>query len=96
MQLGTAQVKSLLDPGLQVTDKEIQDALYYYYYDVQQTIDWLKSKSSGAQPDLRAQHWSRLTNHPRHKNAKTVKNTQGQDAIQIRPSYAIGKHYSCK
>lgn len=43
LQLGTAKVRSSLDPSLVVTDKEIQDALWHYYYDTGKTITYLKN-----------------------------------------------------
>lgn len=43
MQEGTAKVKSLLGSQIVVTDKEIQDALWHYYYDVEKSVAYLKN-----------------------------------------------------
>ncbi len=44
MRLGTASVRSALGdvPGL--TDRDIQESLYYYYCDVEKTVDYLLKK----------------------------------------------------
>lgn len=44
MQIGTASVRSVLGPEVLVSDKEIQDSLWHYYYDVDKTVTYLLSK----------------------------------------------------
>jgi elongation factor 1 alpha-like protein len=43
MLLGTVQVKSLLSDDYPATDKEIQDALWHYFYDIDKTVTYLKN-----------------------------------------------------
>jgi elongation factor 1 alpha-like protein len=44
LRIGTVQVRNALDQSLSSTgDKEIQDALWHYYYDTSKTINYLKS-----------------------------------------------------
>lgn len=42
--LGTIQVRQQLESGIQVTDQEIRDALWNYYYDVPKTLLLIRSK----------------------------------------------------
>lgn len=43
MREGTAQARELL--GSEFTDKEIQESLWHYYYDVDKTVNYLLSRS---------------------------------------------------
>lgn len=43
MREGTMKVRDVLGPDIAVTDKEIQDALWHYYYDVAKTVTYLLS-----------------------------------------------------
>lgn len=44
LRIGTAQVRSALGQGFPSTsDKEIQDTLWHYYYDVGKSVTFLKS-----------------------------------------------------
>ena len=43
LRLGTIQVRQQLESGIQVTDQEIRDALWNYYYDVQKTLSFIRS-----------------------------------------------------
>lgn len=45
MRLCTGKVREALDPSLDVTDAQIQESLWHYYYDVGKTVTYLKSKS---------------------------------------------------
>lgn len=40
---GTVKVRDVLGPDIAVTDKEIQDSLWHYYYDVGKTVTYLLS-----------------------------------------------------
>ena len=44
MQQGTVRVKAALGPSISVSDAEIQEALWHYYYDVGESVTYLKSK----------------------------------------------------
>jgi elongation factor 1 alpha-like protein len=44
MRQSTVQVKAALDPSILVSDAEIQEALWHYYYDVGKSVTYLKSK----------------------------------------------------
>lgn len=44
LQVGTIQVRESLGPSFPATDKEIQEALWNYYYDVGKSVTYLKSK----------------------------------------------------
>jgi hypothetical protein len=46
MQQGTIHVRALLGPEVVVSDREIQDALWHYYYDVDKSVDYLRGMSS--------------------------------------------------
>lgn len=43
MRDGTIKVRDVLGPDVAVTDKEIQDSLWHYYYDVGKTVIYLLS-----------------------------------------------------
>lgn len=45
MRIGTAKVREALGPTT-ASDKDIEEALWHYYYDVAQTVSYLKSKQS--------------------------------------------------
>ena len=51
LQEGTAKVRSILGDGVPVTDREIQDSLWHYYYDVEKTVMYLLSMIA-TQPHL--------------------------------------------
>lgn len=42
LRLGTIEVKKALGPVYQVSDAEIQDALWNYYYDIDKTTTYIK------------------------------------------------------
>ncbi|KAI9873272.1 MAG: Hsp70 suppressor, GTPase facilitates ribosomal subunit dissociation [Pleopsidium flavum] len=42
---GTIKVRDALGSDIVVTDKEIQDSLWHYYYDIGKTITWILSKN---------------------------------------------------
>ena len=44
LRVGTIEVRKVLGPGYQVSDKEIQDSLWNYYYDIQKTVNHIKSE----------------------------------------------------
>ena len=46
LRAGTVKVKAALGSDYQGTDKDIEDALYYYYYDVDKSVEYLKSKNT--------------------------------------------------
>ncbi|KAI8050441.1 HBS1 N-terminus-domain-containing protein [Syncephalis plumigaleata] len=41
MQLAMVKVRSLLDDSTAFTDAKIRETLWYYYFDVDQAVDWL-------------------------------------------------------
>lgn len=43
LRQGTAKVRDVLGPQVSITDKEIEDSLWHYYYDVEKTVDYLIS-----------------------------------------------------
>lgn len=43
LRLGTAKVRDVLGPELPITDKEIEDSLWHYYYDIDKTVNYLLS-----------------------------------------------------
>lgn len=43
MRLGTAEVREVLGPEVSITDKEIEDSLWHYYYDIDKTVNYLLS-----------------------------------------------------
>lgn len=48
---GAEQVRTLLGEGVEkVTTKQIHDALWYYYYDIEKTVDYLLTKFIVPQP----------------------------------------------
>lgn len=51
MLLGTVKVKSLLGNEYPATDKEIQDALWHYFYDIDKTVAYLKNLKKPAQTE---------------------------------------------
>lgn len=51
LQQYTPKVRQALGPNFTATDSEIQDALWYYFYDVSKSVSWLKSTSSAFASD---------------------------------------------
>lgn len=43
LSAGTVAVRAELGDGFEVTDKEVQDSLWHYYYDIEKTVAYLKS-----------------------------------------------------
>lgn len=43
LRVGTVQVRSRLGPGVVITDQEIQESLWYYYYDIEKTVNYIIS-----------------------------------------------------
>lgn len=43
LRLGTIEVRAQLGSNVDVLDQEIQEALWYYYYDVGKTVTYIKS-----------------------------------------------------
>ena len=43
MLLGTSRVRDVLGGSFSATDKEIQESLWHYYYDVDKTVNYLLS-----------------------------------------------------
>ncbi|KAF2679732.1 hypothetical protein K458DRAFT_393577 [Lentithecium fluviatile CBS 122367] len=57
MKIGTAKVREALDTSLNITDAQIQEALWHYYYDVGKSVTYLKNKFAPkpqAQPKAKA------------------------------------------
>lgn len=44
MRIGTANVREALGTDVSVTDAQIQEALWHYYYDVGKSVTYLKSR----------------------------------------------------
>ena len=44
--MGTAKVRSVLGREVLFTDREIQESLWHYYYDVEKTVAYLLSRGS--------------------------------------------------
>ena len=44
LRIGTTAVRKALDSNNAVTDEEIQDSLWHYYYDIDKTVTYLKSE----------------------------------------------------
>jgi elongation factor 1 alpha-like protein len=45
LRLGTIKVKELLDSNISVTDAQIRESLWHYFYDVEKTVAYLISRS---------------------------------------------------
>jgi hypothetical protein len=66
MRLGTIAVREALPPtAAHVTDKEIQESLWHYYYDVEKSVAYLVSKHT---PKLKV---------AKKENVKVKGNVQG-------------------
>ena len=50
LRRGTVEVRDTLGLDFPATDREIEDSLYYYYYDVQKTVHYLLSKHQESGP----------------------------------------------
>lgn len=48
MRQGTIQVKAALASSISVSDAEIQEALWHYYYDIDKSVTYLKNKHAPA------------------------------------------------
>ena len=45
MRQGVIKVRQALGPSVPATDKDIEEALWHYYYDVSKSVSYLKSVS---------------------------------------------------
>src|ERR1700710_3156935 len=57
MRQGIIDVKAALGPAFEVSEKEIHDSLWHYYYDVDKTVAYLQSGN----PQQTTQSTARLT-----------------------------------
>jgi elongation factor 1 alpha-like protein len=48
MSKGLKRVREVLDASSGITDDEIRDALWYYYFNVEKTVNWLVGKRTHA------------------------------------------------
>ena len=46
LRIGTIKVREFLGDDVPVTNKEIEDSLWHYYYDVDKTVNYLLSENS--------------------------------------------------
>ena len=44
LRLGTIQVRDTIGDQVSLTDGEIQDSLWHYYYDIDKTVNYLLSE----------------------------------------------------
>ncbi|RIB04351.1 hypothetical protein C2G38_687198 [Gigaspora rosea] len=49
MEEGKIKVKSIIGQVEGITDKDIEETLWYYYFDTEKTINWLLDKAHKAQ-----------------------------------------------
>ena len=52
---GTIAVREALEPGLEVSDKEIEESLWYYYFDVDKTLAYLRKRKTSAASEPKKQ-----------------------------------------
>ena len=50
LRRGTLEVRNTLGQEFSVTDREIEESLYYYYYDVPKTVNYILSRSQFSSP----------------------------------------------
>jgi elongation factor 1 alpha-like protein len=43
MQIGTRKVREALNSSISISDAQIQEALWHYYYDIGKSVTYLKS-----------------------------------------------------
>ncbi|KAL8940544.1 MAG: hypothetical protein Q9216_002761 [Gyalolechia sp. 2 TL-2023] len=46
LQQGLVEVRAVLGPSIPVSDKDIEDSLWHYYYDVEKTVNYLLQQKS--------------------------------------------------
>lgn len=46
MEAGVVKIRQLLGEQNPIADAEIRETLWYYYFDVEQTVSWLLGTSS--------------------------------------------------
>lgn len=82
--LGTIQVRQQLEPGIQVTDQEIRDALWNYHYDIQKTLSFIRSKPSSV---TASSHFTRLMwSLDKHKPKPKPQAQMSHGASKLTPS----------
>jgi hypothetical protein len=69
LQEGAAKVKSLLGSDVAVTDKQIQDALWYYFYDIEKSVTFLKNVKKPKQTQAKAKAVPPITNGKSNRHA---------------------------
>ncbi|KAK3175119.1 hypothetical protein OEA41_002365 [Lepraria neglecta] len=50
LRLGTIKVRDILGEDAGIPDKEIEDSLWHYYYDIDKTVNYLLSQKTNSQP----------------------------------------------
>lgn len=74
---GTQAVKELLGPDSSATTKDIEDALWYYYFDIDKTAAYLLSKHS-ANPS-----GGELMSYHRTASPRRANNEENEGALTI-------------
>ena len=76
LQEGTTKVRSILGDQTSVTDKEIHDALWHYYYDIEKTVAYLKNmKKPKAPKETKAK--------PVQPKSKAAPQTHGESLLSL-------------
>ncbi|KAL9015493.1 MAG: hypothetical protein Q9185_007113 [Variospora sp. 1 TL-2023] len=79
---GVAQVRAVLGPSISLNDKDIEDSLWHYYYDVDKTINYLLLQQAPAQ--------SKASKKKDRDATNAISKAHRQGEILIEPLYPRG------
>lgn len=79
MRQGTIEVKAALDDSISISDKEIEEALWHYFYDITKSVTYLKNKHAPMPTKVAAQKKSKQVSRF-DRAANSAMNTQVQNA----------------
>lgn len=74
LRLGTAKVRDVLGNELSLTDEEIEDSLWHYYYDIEKTVNYLLSQKTfppiTQRPEIDICSGQRTTTEPKKRKKR--------------------------
>lgn len=89
MEEGKIKVKSIIGQVEGITDKDIEETLWYYYFDTEKTINWLLDKAHKAQARKQKQSQKQAVSNNSQDNKGT------NYAFFINPRPCINRESFC-
>ncbi|ORX92959.1 elongation factor EF-1 alpha subunit [Clohesyomyces aquaticus] len=87
MRVCTIQVKEALGASVEVTDAQIQESLWHYYYDVGKTATYLKNKHAPSKPKPLAQPKKKTTSRFDEAASSAAHDTKATSGLKSKPTH---------